>query len=103
MQVGQSTRGQRGAAGSKLQEGFPLVRRHSTQNSDKAQEAGTETANREDRSAGQDTSTTLASRRHVHNVSFTISVRKCGLEQNPAVRISLLISCLILTIFSTFG
>lgn len=46
MQVGQATRGQRGAAGGKLQEGFPLVRRHSTQNSDEAQETGTETEDR---------------------------------------------------------
>lgn len=50
VKVGQPTGGQRGAAGGELQEGFPLVRRHSTQNSDEAQEAGTGRAT-DDRSA----------------------------------------------------
>lgn len=42
VQVGQASRGQRGAAGGELQECLPLVRRHPAQNSDEALEAGTE-------------------------------------------------------------
>ena len=41
VQVGKATGGQRGAAGGELKEGFSLVRRHPTQNSDEPQEAGT--------------------------------------------------------------
>lgn len=61
VQVGQSARGQRGAASSKLQEGFPLVRRHSAQNSDEAQEAGTETGQQRGQVSGTG---------HIHNASI---------------------------------
>lgn len=41
VQVGEATGGQRGATSGELQERFPLVRRHSTENSDETQEART--------------------------------------------------------------
>lgn len=41
VQVGQTTRGQCGAASGELQKRLPLVRRHPTQNPNKTQEART--------------------------------------------------------------